>query len=47
MTQDRQLSGMKVTKNHLEQRLTTAQTKIEELNSVKSENEQLGKKTNI
>ena len=38
---------MKVTTKSLEQRLTTATTKIEELNSVKTENESLAKKTNI
>jgi TolA-binding protein len=35
---------MKVTTKSLEQRLTQAQTKIEELNSVKAENETLKKK---
>ena len=38
---------MKVTTKSLEQRLAQAQTTIEELNSVKSENEQLLKKTNV
>lgn len=38
---------MKVTIKSLEQRLTTAQTKIEELNSVKGENETMTKKHSI
>jgi len=37
---------MKVTTKSLEQRLAQAQTKIEELNSVKGENEQANKKLN-
>jgi predicted nucleic acid-binding Zn-ribbon protein len=38
---------MKVTIKSLEQRLASAQTKIEELNSVKGENEQLTKKHGV
>jgi hypothetical protein len=36
---ERTVNTMKVTVKSLEQRLATAQTKIEELNSVKGENE--------
>jgi len=44
MTQDRTINTMKVTTKSLEQRLTQAQSRIEELNSVKGENEDLNKK---
>ena len=47
LTFERTINTMKVTIKSLEQRLTTAQTKIEELNSVKGENEQLTKKHGI
>jgi hypothetical protein len=39
MQQDRTINTLKVTTKSLEQRLTTAQTKIEELNQTKGENE--------
>jgi predicted nucleic acid-binding Zn-ribbon protein len=44
--QERTINTMKVTNKSLEQRLTQAHTKIEELNSVKGENEAMKKKFN-
>lgn len=45
--QERTMSNMKVTNKSLEQRLTVAQTKIEDLNAVKGENEKLNKNHSV
>jgi len=47
LEQEKVVNTQKVTTKSLEQRLTQAQTKIEELNSIKSESEQLSKKYSI
>jgi len=45
MAQDRQLATMKSTQKSLEQRLAQAQTKIESLNEVKTQNDSLQTQT--
>ena len=44
MAQEKLINNMKVRTQVLEKSLTQAQSKIEELNSVKGENEELSKK---
>mmetsp|Transcript_7730 Transcript_7730/g.11991 ORF Transcript_7730/g.11991 Transcript_7730/m.11991 type:complete len:100 (-) Transcript_7730:1054-1353(-) len=45
--QERNINTMKVTNKSLEQRLTQAQTKIEELNAVKQDHDQLQQKFTV